>query len=310
MRVYYKCTAIRDCEKNIIFFIMSTPTKPKIPLMIPPLPPAADIPWTADVIQAHCGLASAFGTSYRALNLDESDPIRLGHHLKQAETFMTSIVNVFSTQTDNPLPAWYIETIGWAVESLADGLRDALSRATLMFVISPCMCLLPLTFPKAKAQMYQRLTCLPQRGVGGVADHGRSFLRHFSRRPLSLGGTSVSQSWHLRSRSIRTPSKIICASTKLHDNHSQPSPTHRLIILLHSTSVNTQTPGSVTSVDTCFSRAYGFNVNGSQPLSVVWTTLQKLSSVTQSSNDENTNLQDQMHCGTWMVTTSLGHGVL
>jgi hypothetical protein len=306
-----RSNAIR-ASRNFIMLcnVMSTLTKSKIPSAIPPLPTAADTPWPADVIQAHCGLVSAFGTSYRALNLDESDPIRLGHHLKQAETFMTSIVDVFSTQTDNPLPAWYIETIGWAVELLADGLRDALSRATLMFVIPPCMCLLPLTFSKAKGQMYQRLTCLPQRGVGGVADHGRSSLRHFSRRPSSLGGTSVSQNWHLRFRSTRTPSKIICASTRSHDNHSQPSPTHRLIISLDSTSVNTQTPGSVTSVDTFFSRAYGFNVNGSPPPSVVWTILQKLFSVTQSSNDANTNLQDQMHSGTWMVTTSLGHGVL
>ena len=108
---------------------------PKISLTLPSLPPALVLPWSAEVVEAHRGLTSAFLTSQRALNLDESDPIRLGHHLKLAETFMTSIVNALNLQTDNPLPPEYIRTIGESVELLIKGLRVAYSQATLAYVI-------------------------------------------------------------------------------------------------------------------------------------------------------------------------------
>jgi len=111
-------------------------TEPKIPSTLPPLPPPSTLPWSAEIINAHRGLVSAFETSYRALNLDESDPIRLGHHLKQAETFIASIVDVLSIQTDNPFPPEYVEVIRRAVALLVDGLRVALSQATSAFVIS------------------------------------------------------------------------------------------------------------------------------------------------------------------------------
>ena len=114
---------------------MSTTTKPKIPSTLPALPPSASTPWSADIIQAHRGLASAFGIAYRALNLDKSDSIRLGHHLKQAETFMTSIVGVFDTLTDNPLPSTYVKATREVVDSLVSGLQDAFDRATSTFVI-------------------------------------------------------------------------------------------------------------------------------------------------------------------------------
>jgi len=106
-----------------------------IPSALPPLPPATRLPWSAEVIEAHRGLVSTFGTSYRALNLDESDPIRLGHHLKQADTFMASIIDVLSVQEANPLPNEYIETVRGAVTLLVDGLRVALNDATSAFVV-------------------------------------------------------------------------------------------------------------------------------------------------------------------------------
>jgi hypothetical protein len=108
---------------------MSTMNRSEIPSTLPPLPPATSLPWSAEVITAHRGLVSTFMTSYRALNLDESDPIRLGHHLKQAEMFMVSVVNVLSTHRDNPLPPEYINTIRGAVESLVEGLQIALGQA-------------------------------------------------------------------------------------------------------------------------------------------------------------------------------------
>lgn len=105
-------------------------TTSKIPSTLPTLPPATLLPWSADVIEAHSGLISAFHTSRRALNLDESDPIWLGHHLKQAQTFMISIVNVLGLQQDNPLPAGHIEKIRESVELLIDGLQVAYKEAT------------------------------------------------------------------------------------------------------------------------------------------------------------------------------------
>ena len=113
----------------------SLPIKAQIPSSLPPLPVSTTQPWSADIIQAHRGLTSSFGISYRALNLDESDPIRLGHHLKQAETFMCSIVDALSLQEHNPLLAEYIGSLEEAVELLVDGLKDALSQATLALVI-------------------------------------------------------------------------------------------------------------------------------------------------------------------------------
>ena len=113
----------------------SLPIKAQIPSSLPPLPVSTTQPWSADIIQAHRSLTSSFGISYRALNLDESDPIRLGHHLKPAETFMCSIVDALSLQEHNPLPAEYIGSLEEAVELLVDGLKDALSQATLALVI-------------------------------------------------------------------------------------------------------------------------------------------------------------------------------
>ena len=113
----------------------SLSTNAQIPSSLPPLPASTTQPWAAEIIQAHHGLSSSFGIAYRALNLDESDPIRLGHHLKQAETFMSSIVNALALQEHNPLPTDYLESLQGAVELLVDGLKDALSQATLALVI-------------------------------------------------------------------------------------------------------------------------------------------------------------------------------
>lgn len=120
---------------------MESPSaKRQIPSSLPPLPTPLTQPWSAEIIQAHRGLVSSFGISYRALNLDESDPIWLGHHLKQAETFMSSIVNALALQEHNPLPTVYIEALREAVELLVDGLKDVLGQATLAFVTHYLLC--------------------------------------------------------------------------------------------------------------------------------------------------------------------------
>ena len=114
----------------------STMAQLSIPLSLPSLPPATNYPWSAEVLEAHRGLASAFLSSRRALNLDESDPVRLGHHIKQAETFMVSIVDTLSSQKKNPLPARYIKGIRDAVTSLLAGLHTAKAYATSAYAMS------------------------------------------------------------------------------------------------------------------------------------------------------------------------------
>ena len=115
----------------------SATAEPPIPLALPGLPSATDLPWPAEIVEAHRGLASAFRTSRAALNLDESDPVRLGHHVRQAETFMVSIVDVLGNQTANPLPQEYIETLSGMVSLLVSGLRLALIKSTTVSVLFP-----------------------------------------------------------------------------------------------------------------------------------------------------------------------------
>ena len=108
-----------------------------IPLALPSLPSAPLTPWSAEVVEAHHRLATAFLTSRRALNLDESDPIRLGHHLKQAETFMGSIIDVLGSQTNNPFPPGYIGEVRDSIALLVDGLHTTHGQATLVYVGPP-----------------------------------------------------------------------------------------------------------------------------------------------------------------------------
>jgi hypothetical protein len=103
-----------------------------IPDTLPTLPPYVGHPWPAEVVQAHRGLCTAFRASRTALNLDESDPIRLGHHLHQAKTFMVSIVDVLGRQTANPLPSGYIDEVSEATLALIDGLQMAFTEASTM----------------------------------------------------------------------------------------------------------------------------------------------------------------------------------
>ena len=111
---------------------MSAPVK--IPSTLPPLPLASSVPWSAEITEAHHGLSAAFSASRRALNLDESDPIRLGHHIKQAETFMTSIVDVLGSQENIPLPSSYIGGIRDSIVLLIGGLHTARDWATSAYV--------------------------------------------------------------------------------------------------------------------------------------------------------------------------------
>lgn len=112
-------------------------TKPhSIPHTLPDLPSSVGTPWPAEVVQAHRGLHAAYRTSRAALNLDESDPIRLGHHLHHARTYMVSIAEVFGLETSTPLPSGYIREISQAITGLVGGLQAALAESTAVYVFS------------------------------------------------------------------------------------------------------------------------------------------------------------------------------
>jgi len=96
----------------------------------PDLPPSTGPPWSADVVQAHRGLHAGFKASQAALNLDKSDPIRLGHHLQHAKTVMVPVIEALGRQKTNPLPLAYMEGVEEAVLALVDALQSALAEST------------------------------------------------------------------------------------------------------------------------------------------------------------------------------------
>ena len=124
------------------FIHLLMPPRPPIPKQLLDLPPSAGPPWSAEVVQAHRGLYARFRASRAALNLDESDTIRLGHHLHQAKTVMVPIVEALQRQHSNPLPSAYIKEISDAILALVDGLQSALAESTAMYVI-----LIPVSSP-------------------------------------------------------------------------------------------------------------------------------------------------------------------
>ena len=85
-------------------------------------------------MEAHHGLASAFKISRATLNLDESDPIQLGHHLQHTKTFMLSIIEVLGHQMTNSLLLEYIKGLHHTVSSLVDGLQSALNEVAAVFI--------------------------------------------------------------------------------------------------------------------------------------------------------------------------------
>ena len=129
-----------DCSNPTVFTLL--PTYPSMPLShpilqeLPDLPPSVGLPWPAEVIQAHRGLQAGFRASQAALNLDESDPIRLGHHLHQAKTAMVPVVEALRRQKSNPLPSMHIEKITMAIFTLVNKLQSALAESTAACVTS------------------------------------------------------------------------------------------------------------------------------------------------------------------------------
>ena len=99
-----------------------------LPEFLPILPdPSRQTPWGADITDAHAELVSAYNSARLALNLDESDPIRLRFHLDRATGFMADLVTTLGLQENNPLPPSYIVPLAAAVGSLVEWLRYTLN---------------------------------------------------------------------------------------------------------------------------------------------------------------------------------------
>jgi hypothetical protein len=102
------------------------------PETLPTLPPEiGHRPWSANVCEAHRRLVSFFNSARSALNVDESDPIRLKFHLDRAVNVMVPIINALGQRHDDPLPVYYIQSLVSAVGALVVYLRGTLDGAEL-----------------------------------------------------------------------------------------------------------------------------------------------------------------------------------
>jgi hypothetical protein len=100
---------------------------PPLPEFLPVLPDASQQnSWAADVTDAHGELVAAYNSARLALNLDESDPIRLRFHLDRATGFMADLVKSLGLQENNPLPSSYIVPLAATIGSLVERLHEAL----------------------------------------------------------------------------------------------------------------------------------------------------------------------------------------
>jgi hypothetical protein len=108
---------------------MPHPGVPVLPDRLPPLPETTDVSWSADIQALHNRLSDFFDSSRRALNLDESDPIRVRTHLDRASNTMVSIVEALGLRTEDPLPNEYIHSVALATGSLVMHLRHAMETS-------------------------------------------------------------------------------------------------------------------------------------------------------------------------------------
>ena len=96
----------------------------------PELPPrSGHAPWPADIADGHNTLKSAYEAASRALNLDDSDPIRLRHHEKQTRTVVLSTLQALAAHESPPLPERYIEDAASLIRKLAVSMAAALNSS-------------------------------------------------------------------------------------------------------------------------------------------------------------------------------------
>ena len=86
-------------------------------------------PWPAAITDGHSTLKATYDAACRALNLDESDPIRLRHYEQQIKTTMLSTLQALAACGNPPLPENYIEDVVIHVRELARSMTTALSSS-------------------------------------------------------------------------------------------------------------------------------------------------------------------------------------
>jgi hypothetical protein len=112
---------------------MTSATQAPLPHSFPILPPVAgDAGWPSDLIQAHERLNNLFESARGALNLDESDAIRLTYHLDKAETVARPIVVALQSNDRSNLPSDYIASVAALISSLEHHLQTALANSQAM----------------------------------------------------------------------------------------------------------------------------------------------------------------------------------
>jgi hypothetical protein len=100
---------------------------PLAPAKFPELPSrSGHAPWPAAITDGHNTLKAYHEAASRALNLDESDPIRLRHYEKQTKTVMLSILQALAACGNPPLPEYYIKGVANLVRQLAHSMSTAL----------------------------------------------------------------------------------------------------------------------------------------------------------------------------------------
>ena len=114
----------------------STPQRFQRVIWMPPLAKFPELPsrsshapWPAAIVDGHNTLKATYDAASRALNLDESDPIRLQHYEKQTKTLMLSTLEALAACGNPSLPEHYIEDIANLVRELAQSMTTALSSS-------------------------------------------------------------------------------------------------------------------------------------------------------------------------------------
>jgi len=106
------------------------PSGKSTPFTFPELPSrSSQAPWPADITDGHLAMKATHKAASRALNLDESDPIRLQHYNKQIKTVMLSTLQALAACKSPPVPGHYIKDAANSIQQLAQSTAIALKSS-------------------------------------------------------------------------------------------------------------------------------------------------------------------------------------
>jgi len=106
------------------------PSGKSTPLTFPELPSrSGQAAWPADITDGHLTMKATHKAASQALNLDESNPIRLQHYNKQIKTVMLSTLQALAACKSPPVPERYIEDAANSIRQLAWSTATALKSS-------------------------------------------------------------------------------------------------------------------------------------------------------------------------------------